>query len=68
MKASNERLTILSKAEQAALYEIPDFDDQQRLEYFNFTAEEEAIVQSRAHLFEKVHCALQIGYFNKVEF
>ena len=33
MRASNERLTILSEAEQAALYEIPDFDDAQRLNY-----------------------------------
>ncbi len=30
MRASNERLTILSEAEQAALYELPNFDDEQR--------------------------------------
>jgi hypothetical protein len=26
MRATNERLTIISEAEQAALYELPDFD------------------------------------------
>jgi hypothetical protein len=43
MRASNERLTILSEAEQAALYEIPDFDDVQRMNYLNFTPEELAL-------------------------
>ena len=33
MRASNNNLTILSEAEQAALYEIPDFDDVQRSNY-----------------------------------
>ena len=41
MIASNERLTVLSEAEKAALYEIPDFDDAQRLNYLNLTAEEQ---------------------------
>lgn len=30
MRASNERLTILSEAEQAALYELPNFDEWQK--------------------------------------
>ena len=42
MRASNNNLTILSEAEQAALYEIPDFDDEQRLNYINLTREEQA--------------------------
>ena len=33
MKAKSERLTVLSDAEQEALYGLPDFDDAQRLEY-----------------------------------
>jgi hypothetical protein len=32
-RATNKRLTILSEAEQAALYELPNFDDEQRQEY-----------------------------------
>jgi len=30
MPAKSERLTILSEAEQFALYGLPDFDDRQR--------------------------------------
>jgi TnpA family transposase len=63
MSIQNERLTILSEAEQAALYEIPDFDDAQRLNYLNLTAEELALARSRANLAAQVHCAIQIGYF-----
>lgn len=63
MRASNERLTILSEAEQAALYEIPDFDDVQRLNYINLTSDEQALMRGRANLAAQVHCAIQIGYF-----
>jgi len=37
MTAKSERLTVLSDAEQEALYSLPDFDDAQRLEYLAFT-------------------------------
>ncbi len=63
MRATNERLTILSEAEQAALYELPDFDEEQRFEYLTFTDEEKALVLSRPHLSAKIYCMLQIGYF-----
>ncbi len=63
MRASNERLTILSEAEQAALYEIPDFDDVQRMNYLNFTPEELALIKNRINLTAQVHCAIQMGYF-----
>jgi TnpA family transposase len=63
MRASNKKITILSEAEQAALYEIPDFDDVQRLNYLNFTPEEQVLMRSRANLPAQVHCAIQIGYF-----
>jgi hypothetical protein len=33
MSIQNERLTVLSEAEKAALYEIPDFDDDKTLEF-----------------------------------
>ncbi|MDD5580999.1 MAG: hypothetical protein PHY16_17225 [Methylobacter sp.] len=33
MAAKNKLLTVLSGAEQYALYGLPDFDDAQRLEY-----------------------------------
>lgn len=63
MPATNERLTILSEAEQAALYELPDFDHDQRLEYFTLTDAELTLVINRPHLSAKVYCALQLGYF-----
>jgi len=63
MRASNNNLTILSEAEKAALYEIPDFDDVQRSNYLNFTPEEQGLMRSYDNLSTQVHCAIQIGYF-----
>lgn len=63
MRASNKQLTILSEAERAALYEIPDFDDVQRLNYLNLTPDEQVLMRSRSNLSAQVHCAIQIGYF-----
>ncbi len=61
-------LTILSEAEQAALYELPNFDDEQRLNYLHLTPEEQALMRSRDDLSSQTHCALQIGYFKAVHF
>ena len=63
MRSTNKQLTILSEAEQAALYQSPDFDDEQRLNYLNLTPEELTLIRSRANLSAQVHCAIQIGYF-----
>jgi len=63
MRSNNNNLTILSEAEQAALYEIPDFDGDQRSNYLNLTKEEQALMRSRDTLSAQVHCAIQIGYF-----
>lgn len=40
MIAKSERLTVLSDAEQEALYGLPDFDDAQRLEYLALSESE----------------------------
>lgn len=45
--AKSERLTVLSDAEQEALYGLPDFDDAQRLEYLALTENELALASSR---------------------
>ncbi len=63
MKAKSERLTVLSDAEQEALYGLPDFDDAQRLEYLALTETELALASSRPGLHAQVYCLLQIGYF-----
>lgn len=63
MKSKNKRLTILGEAEQAAFYQHPDFDEQQRLEYLTLTPDEEKLMRGRSHLTAQIHCALQLGYF-----
>ena len=37
--AKNKLLTVLSEAEQYALYGLPDFDDAQRLGYLGLTVD-----------------------------
>ncbi len=63
MVMKNERLTLLSEAEQFTLYGLPDFDDSQRMDYFAFTEQEIALAFSRTGHSAQVYCALQIGYF-----
>jgi len=63
MIAKSERLTILSDAEQEALYGLPDFDEAQRLEYLALSETELALASSRPGVHVQVYCILQIGYF-----
>ena len=63
MNLLDKRLAILSEAEKSALYELPDFDDDQRLEYLTLTAQEQELLLKQSCLETKVYCALQIGYF-----
>jgi len=57
------RLSILSAAERSALYEIPDFDHNQRIEYFTFSKQERIVIFQRKGLKAQIYCALQLGYF-----
>lgn len=63
MTAKNERLSILSDAEQEAIYGLPDFDSTQQLEYLSLTEAELAIAQNRSSIQAQIHCILQIAYF-----
>lgn len=63
MAHDSERLTILSDAEQFALYALPDFDDHQRMQYLSFSETELKLIFSRKEMHSQIHCALQIGYF-----
>jgi len=56
-------LSVLTPAEQAALYGLPDFDDSQRLDYLCLSESELALACGRRALPEQVWCALQVGYF-----
>lgn len=61
--SENKLLTILSAAEQEAIYGLPDFDDAQRLEYLALSENELSLAVSRLGLPAQVYCVLQIGYF-----
>lgn len=63
MGNKNKLLTVLSDAEQEALYGLSDFDDTQRLEYLALTETELALASSRPGLPAQLYCVLQIGYF-----
>lgn len=63
MATKNKLLTVLSDAEQFALYGLPDFDDGQQLDYLSLSESELALACSRLGLHAQVYCALQIGYF-----
>lgn len=63
MTHKNKLLSVLSDAEQEALYGLPDFDDGQRLEFLSLSETELAFVSSRPGLDAQVYCVLQIGYF-----
>ena len=63
MVTKNKLLTVLSDAEQFALYGLPDFDDGQRLDYLSLSETEFALASSRPDLNAQVYCALQISYF-----
>ena len=63
MNNKNKLLTVLSDAEQEALYGQPDLDDAQRLEYLALTETELALASSRPGIPAQIYCILQIGYF-----
>jgi hypothetical protein len=63
MATKNKSLTVLSDAEQFALYGLPDFDEGQRLEYLSLSEAQLALACSRSGLHAQVYCVLQIGYF-----
>jgi len=50
MRASNKQITLVSEAELSALYDQPDLDSDQRLEYLNMTAEEQGLMRKRSSL------------------
>ncbi len=56
MAAKNKLLTVLSEAEQYALYGLPDFDDDQRLEYLALSEIELELAASRPGLHAQVYC------------
>jgi TnpA family transposase len=58
-----EGLTILSDEEKLVFYELPDFDDEQRVRYFIFDENELDLIFRCKEFHAQVYCAVQIGYF-----
>lgn len=54
MRATNKLLTVLSKAERSALYDLPDFDDAQRQEYLTFTESEQQ--HNKTRCYNRIYC------------
>jgi TnpA family transposase len=67
-RTHDKRLAVLSEVEKQALYNLPDFDDFQRTEYFAMTEAEHALVFRRKDLLTQLYCLLQIGYFKAKQF
>ena len=63
----SKRLVIFSEIEQRAFYEVPNFDDTDRDNYFNFSDEEKYLIMKCKFHHLKIFCALQIGYFKTVK-
>jgi TnpA family transposase len=63
MPIRDKNLSILTDTEKQALYDLPDFDQFQRAEYFSMTAEELTLALRRDGLPAQLLCLLQLGYF-----
>ena len=63
MEKSGKRLRILTDNEIKALYDIPNFTDEEREQYFSLDPSEKAEFQKLRSLPSKVHFILLLGYF-----
>lgn len=66
-QSKNKNITILSEAEQSALYDAPEYDNEQRLEYLSLTDSELQIALGRHNISAQIYCILQFGYFKAVK-
>lgn len=55
ISSQDKRLSILSDLEEFAFYGFPDFDDELRLMYFEFSTEEIALIEQSPSLEAQVH-------------
>ena len=66
MAQNNKNLTVLTQAEQAAYYEVPDFNEDQHYEFLTLTQSELDLAMSRNSWSARVYCCLQLAYFKAV--
>lgn len=62
-KDKGKRLSVLTDAEKFALYDLPDFDEAQQMEYLSLTTKELELATSRPGIVAQIYCILQFGYF-----
>ena len=58
MPIRDKNLTVLTDAEKRALYDLPDFDEFQRAEYFSLAADELALALRRDGVSAQLLCLL----------
>ncbi|MBP9742911.1 MAG: Tn3 family transposase [Burkholderiales bacterium] len=66
MAQNNKNLLVLTQAEQAAYYEAPDFNEEQRYQFLTLSSSELDLAMGRTSWSARVHCCLQIAYFKSV--
>ena len=66
LDASNKLLTVLPESEKSAFYDIPEFNDKQRLEFLTLTGEELELAFQRTTVAKQIYCIIQISYFKAV--
>jgi hypothetical protein len=60
---NRSRLTILDAEEIDALYGLPRFTDDERVEYFSLSPQEQATLEQFRSLPSRLYWVLQLGYF-----
>lgn len=67
MNSANKNITLLFESERSALYAVPEFTAEQRVQYFTLTEKELELALSRKGLSAQIHFTLQLGYFKAVK-
>jgi hypothetical protein len=62
-RPASRRLAILSPDEIEALYNRPEFNDEERTTYFQLTPPEKTVLAELGTTSSKIHFILQLGYF-----
>ena len=62
-RPASRRLAILSPDEIEALYNRPEFNDEERATYFQLTPPEKTVLAELGTIPSKIHFILQLGYF-----
>ena len=63
ISASEKRIRILPTSEIDDLFSRPNFNDEERLFWFDLDQEERTLLQSKSSLASKVDLIIQLGYF-----